>query len=80
MSLPNCETDEALWAAYRRDDKAAVMDYLFRRTLVGISGPASFPQLVFKTYPKAGLAIRRPHLEDMQINRRRRRIALRSRR
>jgi hypothetical protein len=48
--------------------------------LVGISGPASFPQLVFKTYPKAGLAIRRPHLEDMQINRRRRRIALRSRR
>jgi hypothetical protein len=79
MNLLNSETDEALWAAYRRYDKAAVMDYLFRRTLVGISRPASFPQLVFKTHPKGGLAIRRPHLEDM-INRDGRRIALRSRR
>ena len=30
-----CADDEALWAAYRRDDKAVVMDYLFRRNLVG---------------------------------------------
>jgi hypothetical protein len=78
MNLPNCETDEALWAAYRRDDKAAVMDYLFRRTLVGISRSTSFPQLAFKTRPKDGLAIRRRHLEDMRINRGSR-IALRSR-
>ena len=43
------EIDEALWAAYRRDDKAAVMDYLFRRSLVGIDGSRSFPQLVLKS-------------------------------
>jgi hypothetical protein len=28
--------DEALWAAYRRRDKAEVMDCLFGRSLVGI--------------------------------------------
>jgi hypothetical protein len=61
MNLPNSETDEALWAAYRRYDKAAVMDYLFRRTLVGISHSTSFPQLVFNARPKGGLAIRHAH-------------------
>jgi len=44
--------DEAIWAAYRRDDKVAVMDYLFRRTLVGIGRSRSFPQLVVKTSSK----------------------------
>ena len=33
---PGSAIEEALWAAYRRDDKAAVMDYLFRRSLIGI--------------------------------------------
>ena len=40
--------DEALWTAYRRDDKAAVMDYLFRRSLVGIGCSRSFSPLVIK--------------------------------
>jgi len=33
MSAFNFEIDEALWAAYRRDDKAAVTERLFRRSL-----------------------------------------------
>src|SRR5262249_3254063 len=41
--------DEAIWAAYRRDDKVAVMDYLFHRSLVGIGRSRSFPQLVIKS-------------------------------
>jgi hypothetical protein len=28
--------DEALWAAYRRQDKAAVMDYLFGKRLLAM--------------------------------------------
>ena len=35
--------DEALWAAYRREDKVAVMHQLFRRILVRISRSTSFP-------------------------------------
>jgi hypothetical protein len=30
---PDCETDEALWAAYRRYDKSAVTAKLLRRYL-----------------------------------------------
>jgi hypothetical protein len=45
---PGTAIEEALWSAYRRDDKAAVMDYLFRGSLVGMGCPRSFPQLVIK--------------------------------
>ena len=58
LHLQNAEIDEALWAAYHRDDKAAVMDYLFRRSLVGIDRSTSFPQLVIKTRPTHGFAVR----------------------
>jgi hypothetical protein len=30
LHLPHDEIDEALWAAYRREDKTAVMGHLFR--------------------------------------------------
>ncbi len=58
LHLQNGEIDEALWTAYRRDDKAAVMDYLFRRSLVGISRSTSFSQLVIKTKPRHVFAVR----------------------
>jgi hypothetical protein len=70
--------DEALWAAYRRDDKAAVMDNLFRRSLVGIGGSRSFPQLVIKDSSKKGRAARRAHGEPMLINHGAHQIPLRS--
>ena len=72
------EIDEALWVAYRRDDKTAVMDYLFRRSLVGIGHSRSFPQLVIKSSPKKGRAARRAHGEAMLINEGARQIPLRS--
>ena len=53
---------------YRREDKAAVTDYLFRRTLVGISRPTSFPQLVINTGPKRGFGVNRGTSEPMRIN------------
>ena len=65
---------EALWAAYRRDDKAAVMDYLFRRSLVGIGCSRSFSRLVIKGSSKKDRAARRAHLESMLINGRARQI------
>ena len=46
LHLPLDGIDEALWAAYRREDKGAVMGHLFRRILVRISRSTSFPQLV----------------------------------
>jgi hypothetical protein len=45
-------SDEALWNAYRRHDKAAVMDYLFRRGLVGTGPSRLFPQLAIKSSSK----------------------------
>ena len=48
LHLPHDGIDEALWAAYRREDKAAVMDHLFRRSLVGIGRSRSFYQLVIQ--------------------------------
>jgi len=54
--------DEALWAAYRRDDRAAVMDYLFRRSLIGIGRSRSFSQLVIKGSSEKDRAARRAHL------------------
>jgi hypothetical protein len=54
-------SDEALWNAYRRHDKAAVMDYLFRRSLVGTGPSRSFPQLAIKSSSKRGRDARSGH-------------------
>jgi hypothetical protein len=62
---PSSAIDEALWAAYRRDDKAAVMDYLFRRSLVGIGRSRSFPQLVMNGSSKKGRVASRGHGDPM---------------
>ena len=66
---PGGAIDEALWAAYRRDDKAAVMDYLFRRSLVGIDCSPSFPELVIKKSSQKSRAASGTHGEPMVINR-----------
>jgi hypothetical protein len=68
MHPPNGGIDEALWTAYRRDDRTAVMDYLFRRSLVGIGRSRSFPQLVIQSSSKKGGAARRANGEPMLIN------------
>jgi len=60
--------DEAIWAAYRRDDKVAVMDYLFRRTLVGIGRSRSFPQFVVKTSSKTDRAAAGAHCRSVRFN------------
>jgi hypothetical protein len=73
------EIDEALWAAYRRDDKAAVMDYLFRRSLVGIGRSRSFPQLVIKSSSKRHRAARHAYGAPRLINDGPPQIPLRSR-
>jgi hypothetical protein len=78
MRPPNSGIDEALWAAYRRDDKAAVMDYLFRRSRVGIGRSRFFPGLVIKSSPKKGRAVRRAHGEPILINDGAHQIPLRS--
>jgi hypothetical protein len=70
--------DEALWAAYRRDDKAAVMDYLFRRNLVGVGYSRPFPQLMIKGSSKKSPAARRADGEPVLINGAPRQILLRS--
>jgi hypothetical protein len=66
---PSGAIDEALWAAYRRDDKAAVMDYLFRRSLVGIDCSPSFPGLVTKKSSQKNCAASGMHGEPMVIKR-----------
>ena len=60
--------DEAIWAAYRRDDKVAVMDYLLRRSLVGIVHSRSFPKLVIQSTSKKGRAAKRALGEPILIN------------
>ena len=62
MHPPGRAIDEALWAAYRRDDKAAVMDYLFR-SLAGINWSRSFSGLLTKGGSKK-VALRKPHTAD----------------
>ena len=62
MHPPGSATDEALWAAYRRDDKAAVMDYLFRG-LAGIGWSRSFSHLLTKGGSKK-VALRKSHTAD----------------
>jgi hypothetical protein len=67
LHLPHDGIEEALWAAYRREDKAAVMGHLFRRILVRISRSTSFPQIVINTGPTNGFAVNRvrsPALKD----------------
>ena len=68
LHLPHDGIDEALWAAYRRKDKAAVMGHLFRRILVRISRSTSFPQIVINTGPKNGFAVNRVRREPMRIS------------
>ena len=75
---PGTAIDEALWTAYRRDDKAAVMDYLFRRSLVGNWLSRSLPQLVIKDSVEKGRAAKRARREWMPINGGARQISLRS--
>jgi hypothetical protein len=40
QSAADCEIDEALWAAYRRDDKSAVTKQLLRRYLTTVTAVA----------------------------------------
>jgi hypothetical protein len=68
LHLPHDGIDEALWVAYRREDKAAVMGHLFRRILVRISHSTSFPQIVINTGPTNGFAVNRVRREPMRIN------------
>jgi len=70
--------DEALWAAYRRDDKAAVMDYSFRRRLAGIGHLKSFPRLAIKDNSKKKRTARRARGERMLIDGGARHISLQS--
>jgi hypothetical protein len=37
MRFPDCEFDEALWAAYRRHDKVAVTEKLLGRLAAGLT-------------------------------------------
>ena len=75
---PSNAIDEALWAAYRRDDKAAVMDYLFRRSLVGIGSSRSFHQPVIKSSSKKHRVARRARGGAVLINEGARQVPLRS--
>jgi hypothetical protein len=68
LHLPHDGIDEALWTAYRREDKAAVMGHLFRRIPLRISRSTSFPQIVINTGPTNGFAVNRVHREPMRIN------------
>jgi hypothetical protein len=78
IDQPGTAIDEALWTAYRRDDKAAVMDYLFHRNRVGINYSRLFPQLMIQGDVKKGRAAKRPRSERMPINGGARQISLRS--
>src|SRR4029077_15173737 len=62
QSVPDCEIDEALWAAYRRYDKSAVTKQLLRRYLTRVTAVAccshgSMGHL--PTAPKRGADFRR---------------------
>jgi len=78
IDQPGTAIDEALWTAYRRDDKAAVMDYLFHKNRVGINYSRSFPQLVIQGGVKKSRAAKRARSERMPINSAARQISLRS--
>jgi hypothetical protein len=65
---PSGAIDEALWAAYRRDDKDAVMGYLFRRSLVGTGCSRSFLQSLIKNSSQKNRIARGTHSKPMLIN------------
>jgi hypothetical protein len=46
ISFPNAVLDDALWAAYRRRDKTAVTEKLFRRSLARVAS-SPFPERLF---------------------------------
>jgi hypothetical protein len=58
---------EALWAAYRREDKAAVMEYLFPRSLVGTRSSRSFLRSLVKNSSQKNRVARGTHGEPMLI-------------
>jgi hypothetical protein len=68
LHLPHDGIDEALWAAYRREDKAAVMGHLFRRMPLRISRSTSFSQMIINTRLINGFAVDRVRREPMRIN------------
>jgi hypothetical protein len=68
MNPTSSAIDEALWAAYRRDDKAAVMDYLFRRNLGGVGCSPYFAQLVIKGSSKKNGAAKGEYSQPALIN------------
>jgi hypothetical protein len=78
MHPPGSSIDEALWSAYRRDDKAAVMDCLFRRSLVGIGCSRSLSELLISGSSKKDRAKRRAHSQSMRIDDGVRQIPLRT--
>jgi len=68
MQQPGSSIDEVLWSAYRRNDKAAVMDCLFRRSLVAISCTRPFSELLISGSSKKNRAVRRGHSEFVRID------------
>lgn len=68
MQPPGSSIDEVLWSAYRRNDKAAVMDCLFRRSLVGISCSRPFSELLISGSSKRDRAEGRAHSECVRID------------
>jgi hypothetical protein len=67
MHPPSSSIDEALWSAYRRRDKVAVMDCLFRRSLFGIDCSRSFSELLINGNLKRHRAERGAHSESTRI-------------
>jgi hypothetical protein len=78
LDQPDNAIDEALWAAYRCDDKAAVMDYLFCQNLVGIGCSGSLPQPMITSRSKKSFDSRRANGGQVLINGGRRQTSLRS--
>ena len=61
MRFPNCEFDEALWAAYRRHDKVAVTEKLLGRFAAGLTQSRSLPRSRFANTGRCAVAnSRRP--------------------
>jgi hypothetical protein len=76
MQQPGSSIDEVLWSAYRRNDKVAVMDCLFRRSLVGISCSRPFSKLLISGSSKRDRAERRLASEFVRVDDRVRQIPL----
>ena len=76
MQQPGSSIDEVLWSAYRRNDKVAVMDCLFRRSLVGISCSRSFSKSLISGSSERDRAERRLASEFVRVDDRVRQIPL----